>query len=620
MDLRRGKVVCCGGIARAKSRAGSCRNDVARQLPLTLIVVGTNTVVVIVVLWPGAVTVEAFGNVVIGPLEDSMVVDGALLLVAGVVDIVLLEDVPFGIELGMLLEGALLLVDTAVDILLLLDGAVLFAIEEVGMVLGAALLVVGGTVAMLLLLEGAVPLFTHSSCQQSLEVQSERMSNHGNFRQYRKYCGLVLLGALLVVLTGIELVGACEVDSALVVLATGVLELAIELDGLGVRGAEEVMTELVLFASGMLLEVVWGIVALLVVLTTEVMEVVDSDAMLLVLLTTGGISVGPMEVVGMASLLVLLEKTGRDEELDWTAGPMLRLTDPVGTIVKVSVICSILELLCIMVEVSVVVVSGTRLVLSAGVLVVLSTGMLVVSGAVVFMAGRLEVLSIGTLDVLTNGTLVVSIIGLLVVLRIGALVVSTTGALVVLRTGMLVVSEAVVFSTGALVVLRNGALVVSIVGSLEVLGTDMLEVSGAVVFAGTLVEFRKGALVVSTIGSLVVLRAETVKVSVRVLFSDTDGVNVAVMVSTGTDELANAAELVTDSLKLMTVVEVLAKGGTTLGGRLVSEAGAVLSGIVESGLDIAVTVAGMTWTLQEVFRKQTTAGSACATASRRRAA
>lgn len=40
------------------------------------------------------------------------------------------------------------------------------------------------------------------------------------------------------------------------------------------------------------------------------MEVVGSDALLLVLLTTGGISVGPMEVVGMASLLVLLEKIG----------------------------------------------------------------------------------------------------------------------------------------------------------------------------------------------------------------------------------------------------------------------------------------------------------------------
>lgn len=66
----------------------------------------------------------------------------------------------------------------------------------------------------------------------------------------------MLLGALLVVLTGIELVGACELDSAVVVLATGVLEIAIELDGLGERGAEEVMTELVLFASGMLLEVV----------------------------------------------------------------------------------------------------------------------------------------------------------------------------------------------------------------------------------------------------------------------------------------------------------------------------------------------------------------------------
>lgn len=120
----------------------------------------------------------------------------------------------------------------------------------------------------------------------------------------------MLLGALLVVLTGIELVVACELDSAVVVLATGALELVIELDGLDVRGTEEVMTGLVLLASGMLLDVVSGIVALLVVLTTEVMEVAGSSAMLLVLLTTGGISVGPMEVVGMASLLVLFEKIG----------------------------------------------------------------------------------------------------------------------------------------------------------------------------------------------------------------------------------------------------------------------------------------------------------------------
>lgn len=196
----------------------------------------------------------------------------------------------------------------------------------------------------------------------------------------------MLLGALLVVLTGVELAGACELDSAvvelatgtlelvieldgpvvrgteeveigfvlfasgmlldvvsgiialLVVLATGALELAIELDGPVVRGIEEVETRLVLFASGMLLDVVSGIVAVLVVLTTELMEVAGSDAMLLdvvsgvvallvvlttelidvagsdamllVLLTTGGISVGPMEVVGMASLLVVFEKIG----------------------------------------------------------------------------------------------------------------------------------------------------------------------------------------------------------------------------------------------------------------------------------------------------------------------
>lgn len=139
---------------------------VAWQLPLTLIVVGTNTVVVIVVLWPEAVTVVALGKEVIGPLEDSMVVEGALLVVGGAVDIILLEDVTFDIELGILLETALLLVSGAVDILLPLDGAVLFAIDEDGMVLEAALLVVGCTVTMLLLLDDAVPLFTRCAEQK----------------------------------------------------------------------------------------------------------------------------------------------------------------------------------------------------------------------------------------------------------------------------------------------------------------------------------------------------------------------------------------------------------------------------------------------------------------------
>lgn len=116
--------------------------------------------------------------------------------------------------------------------------------------------------------------------------------------------------ALLVEFTGVELVGVCELDSAVVELAIGALELAIELDGPVVRGTEEVKTKLVVFTSGILLDVVSGIGALLVVLTTELMEVAGSDVMLLVLLTTGGISVGPMEVVGMASLLVVFEKIG----------------------------------------------------------------------------------------------------------------------------------------------------------------------------------------------------------------------------------------------------------------------------------------------------------------------
>ena len=116
--------------------------------------------------------------------------------------------------------------------------------------------------------------------------------------------------ALLVVFTGVELVGACELDSAMVELTIGALELAIELDGPVVRGTEEVKTALVLFASGMPLDVVSGIAELLVVFTTELMEVAGSDVVLLVLLTTGGISVGPEEVAGMASLLVVFEKIG----------------------------------------------------------------------------------------------------------------------------------------------------------------------------------------------------------------------------------------------------------------------------------------------------------------------